>query len=148
MPPKRRSTGRTTSTPNTIQSTLTFHGRPTKVTKPSSTAAGKDLLSKKSSKTSLRSESSKPSPVTQGAEAELSRPVTPTPLTTSPSPTLAPTTLETAIQERSAQEALSPPTDEETAARKLSEARIKKYWGAKEEARLAPRIHQKELSLY
>lgn len=38
--------------------------------------------------------------------------------------------------------------DEEAQARKISDAQIKKYWRAKEQERLAPRVHQEDLTLY
>lgn len=38
--------------------------------------------------------------------------------------------------------------DEEAQARKITDAQIKKYWRAKEQERLAPRVHQEELGLY
>lgn len=38
--------------------------------------------------------------------------------------------------------------DEEVAARKISEARINKYWRQKEQERKAPRVHQQDLSVH
>jgi len=38
--------------------------------------------------------------------------------------------------------------DEEQQARKISDAQIKRYWRAKEQERLAPRVHQEDLTVY
>ncbi len=133
MPPKRRSSGN--AVPKPSQSTLTFHGRPSKVTKPSVTPAGKS--------------SSKASTVPDTLLA--------TPSITSISPTATspdtPPTSERAIVEQAQEDAAkaaarTQASPEEEAARKVSAAQIKAYWRAKEQARKAPRVHQADLSLH
>lgn len=39
-------------------------------------------------------------------------------------------------------------SDEQERARKISDAQIKKYWREKEQERLAPRVHQEDLTIY
>lgn len=59
-----------------------------------------------------------------------------------------PTTAESSIIEQAETEAKAPLTTEEEQAQSVSEAQIKKFWLAKEKARLAPRVHQEGLSLH
>ncbi|KAF1817532.1 hypothetical protein P152DRAFT_427452 [Eremomyces bilateralis CBS 781.70] len=117
MPPKRRAaSGRTASN----QSTLTFNGRSSKVSKPGKSVPGKDAIVKpKSIETPIRIE-----PVNE-----------------------EPTTRENALIEQVVAEAKKELTPEEEEANKISEAQIKKYWREKEQARKTPRVHQQELSL-
>jgi DNA polymerase delta subunit 4 len=126
MPPKRRTSG---ITPKAQQSTLAFHGASNKVTKSGTRAQNAkknltDLSTTKKSKSSVVD-------VDTVDDAE-------------------PTTAEAAIieqteQEVVAQKAISTPEEDE--ARGISDARIKKYWAEKENARIAPRVHQENLSL-
>lgn len=127
MPPKRRVSG---PAAKSQQSTLAFHGGANKVTKPGARAQDikKNILSKSTTKT-IKSEAIDLEPVEEAN----------------------PTTVEADIidqveKEVAAQETEGNPEDE--AARRTSEATIKKYWSAKEKQRLAPRVHQDELSLH
>ncbi|OCK90375.1 uncharacterized protein K441DRAFT_643633 [Cenococcum geophilum 1.58] len=128
MPPKRRSSG--PATRSSTQSTLAFHGATNKVTKPTSGTRSqkKDSLAH---------------PISSLQKADLSAP-------SDPEPT-SPTTVEAAILEQAAQEAAAQAvalTPEEEEASHVTEARIKKYWAAKEDARMAPRVHQQALGLH
>ena len=123
MPPKRRSSGPGTKSQ---QSTLAFHGTSNKVTKAGPRAQNaKDLL----------------------AETE-TKDVKPT---VDEIDTTEPTTVEAAIidqteKEVEAQQIESTPEEEQ--ASRITDAAIKKYWAAKEKQRVAPRIHQQDLSLH
>jgi DNA polymerase delta subunit 4 len=123
MPPKRRVSGPATKSQ---QSTLAFHGASNKVTKSGVKAQGaKDNLLETKIKDA-------------------------TPQIVDISDT-GPTTIEADIikqteQEVKAQEVESTP--EEDKARRISDAAIKRYWAAKEKQRIAPRVHQGELSLH
>jgi DNA polymerase delta subunit 4 len=124
MPPKRRTSGPATKSQ---QSTLAFHGASNKVTKAGIRApdAKKNVLSEVATK-----KESKPEVVEIVDE---------------------PTTAEAALidqikEEVEVQQAQSTPEEDE--ARKMSDAAIKKYWAAKEKERVAPRVHQEDLSLH
>ncbi|OCL10357.1 hypothetical protein AOQ84DRAFT_374990 [Glonium stellatum] len=128
MPPKRRASG--PSTRSSTQSTLAFHGATNKVTKPTTSTRSqkKDSLAH---------------PISSLQKPDLSAP-------TSPDAT-SPTTAEAAILEQAAQEAAAQavaPTAQEEEASHITQARIKKYWAAKEKARMAPRVHQEALGLH
>lgn len=125
MPPKRRSTG---ATPKSQQSTLAFHGASNKVTKPGTRAS--------SAKKSLLTESAKKDAKPDFAVVDTREED-------------EPTTAEAAIIEQTEQVQLqTQSTPEEDEARRITDARIKKYWAAKERERLAPRVHQNDLSLH
>jgi DNA polymerase delta subunit 4 len=123
MPPKRRVSGPATKSQ---QSTLAFHGASNKVTKSGVKAQGaKDNLLETKIKDATPE-------IVDISDTE-------------------PTTIEADIikqteQEVKAQEVESTP--EEDKARRISDAAIKKYWAAKERQRIAPRVHQGELSLH
>jgi len=124
MPPKRRVSGPATKSQ---QSTLAFHGASNKVTKAGARAqsAKKNVLEDVATKKETKPE------VIEVIEE--------------------PTTTEAAIidqtkEEVKAQQVQSTP--EEDQARKISDAALKKYWSAKEKQRMAPRVHQQELSLH
>jgi DNA polymerase delta subunit 4 len=124
MPPKRRTSGPATKSQ---QSTLAFHGASNKVTKAGIRApnAKQNVLSEVATK-----KESKPEVVEIVDE---------------------PTTAEAALidqtkEEVEVQQAQSTPEEDE--ARKISDAAIKKYWTAKEKQRVAPRVHQEDLSLH
>lgn len=124
MPPKRRAAGMATKSQ---QSTLAFHGASNKVTKPNAKYQG----AKKSLVTPAK---------VQAIEKEVIE-----------IPESEPTTAEAAIieqteQEVEAQQAESTP--DEDAARRISDAAIKRYWTAKEKQRKAPRVHQQGLSIH
>ncbi|CAA9964851.1 hypothetical protein CFE70_008109 [Pyrenophora teres f. teres 0-1] len=123
MPPKRKVTG---PVAKSQQSTLAFHGSSNKVTK-----SGIKAPDAKQNIVEAKTKHVEPE-IVQVSETE-------------------PTTMEVAIieqteQEVKAQQAESTP--EEDGARRISDAAIKKYWAAKEKQRLAPRVHQGDLSLH
>ncbi|KAF1928139.1 uncharacterized protein M421DRAFT_421319 [Didymella exigua CBS 183.55] len=127
MPPKRRVSG---PTAKSQQSTLAFHGGANKVTKPGARAqdAKKDVLLKSATK------------ATQAEVIDLET-----------VDEVKPTTVEADIigqveKEVAAQKVETAPEDE--AARRITDSTIKKYWAAKENQRLAPRVHQNDLSLH
>jgi len=159
MPPKRRSTGRNATTTRQ-QSTLSFHGKANKVTKPGQSLLGKSGKTKKDP-IALEDEIST-TDVKDEAQPDLEEP----------------TTAEKVIQQQTATEAdalhdrstkvedvlggrAEPSTvgatggkgsgwvgDEEEKARKVSDAQIKRYWQDKESQRLVPRVHQEDLGLH
>jgi DNA polymerase delta subunit 4 len=140
MPPKRasaRNAGKAT------QSTLAFHGASNKVVKSNNrTATPKDILDKPVSKTpevKVPDVASIPIPV-EPEEA------TPEPATPEPATTKDADIIQQTEQEIAAQKVSSPPEDEE--ARRLSNAKIKQYWQAKEKERKVPRVHQQDLDLH
>ncbi|KAF2816242.1 DNA polymeras-like protein delta subunit 4 [Mytilinidion resinicola] len=125
MPPKRR----TSAGPRApAQSTLAFHGTINKVTKPTT--------GPRSAKSHLKVDdilnaSTKP-------EASDISEIEPD----------APTIIQQTVAEIPAPVKPAAQLNAEREARKVSEARIKKYWAAKEKGRLAPRVHQEELGLH
>lgn len=127
MPPKRRVSG---PTAKSQQSTLAFHGGANKVTK-----AG------------ARTQDAKKSPLSKSA----TKAIKPEVINLETVEEAKPTTVEADITEQiekevAAQKAESNPEDE--AAKRITDAAIKKYWAAKEKQRLAPRVHQDDLSLH
>jgi DNA polymerase delta subunit 4 len=127
MPPKRIASG---PKAKSHQSTLAFHGTSNKVTKSGNRAqiAKKNLIDEPVTKTSTPEVAD----VSVTEEAE-------------------PSTAEAAIIEQTEQELVAQQaksTPEEDEARKLSEARIKKYWTDKEKKRAAPRVHQEDLTVH
>ncbi|KAJ4368274.1 hypothetical protein N0V83_006630 [Neocucurbitaria cava] len=124
MPPKRRSTGPATKAQ---QSTLAFHGASNKVTKAGARAQG--------AKKNLPDQSSTKDAKPEVIEIEDSEP----------------TTAETAIIDQTEQEIKAQQVDstpEEDQARRVTDAAIKKYWAAKEKQRMAPRVHQQDLTVH
>lgn len=123
MPPKRRSSGPATKSQ---QSTLAFHGASNKVTKagPRAPAGKKNVISDIAPKKEVKSE------VIDIVEE--------------------PTTVEAAIIDQTTEEVEAQPesTPEDIEARRITDAAIKKYWTAKEKQRMAPRVHQQDLSLH
>jgi DNA polymerase delta subunit 4 len=109
------------------QSTLAFHGKSAKVTKPGSGAAGK-------AKTALKEESAEPVDLTLDSQEEVKEE--------------EPTTADLSLAEQAEAEAKAPLTTEEEEAGAVKEAQIRKYWREKEAVRKAPRIHQEDLSLH
>lgn len=123
MPPKRRASGPATKS---SQSTLAFHGASNKVTKPGVKSQGtkKDILDAVATK-----KESRPEIIDLIDE---------------------PTTAEAAIIDQTKEEVKAQTvqsTLEEDQARRISDAALKKYWSAKEKQRMAPRVHQQDLSL-
>lgn len=127
MPPKRRTSG---TTSKSHQSTLAFHGASNKVTKSGTRAqnAKKNIIDQ---------------PAAKDTKPEVANVVT--------TDSTEPTTAEAAIIEQTEQEVVAQQitsTPEEDEARKISEAKIKKYWADKEEERKAFRVHQNDLSIH
>lgn len=173
MPPKRRTAPRTTSTATRQQSTLSFNGKASRVTKSSQQQPGKTLDSKKKDLLFDEAVSRTDSPPDNDDDEtdviELSS---------------EPTTAEKAIEQQAAvethaleqAEALTAGSktedvlggrahtsdvgvvggpvgsgwvgDEETRARKITETQIKKFWREKENDRLVPRVHQEDLGVH
>lgn len=127
---KRRISGEPTAASKTkakSQSTLAFHGKFNKVTKP-----GSNLPSNKTKK-----------------DLALLDPIEPVDLAAEAYPDLKePTTAELSIAEQARSEAKAPLTPEEEEASQVREAQIEKYWKEKESVRKAPRVHQEGLSLH
>ena len=123
MPPKRRTSG---ITPKSHQSTLAFHGSSNKVTKAGARA--------QTAKKNLNDE-----PAARSAKVDIEE--------ISAGDDDVPTTAEAAMIEPIKPEVVAS-TPEEDEARKISDARIRKYWTEKERLRKAPRVHQKDLSLH
>jgi len=128
MPPTRRST--TKAPPNANQRTLSFNN----TTKISKTSHSHNAEAKKSSAASSLPSKPKPSssPLALGH-----------PTTSSTLPALS----STPASKPEAHTSTATATPEEILASKISDAKIKQYWQAREELRLAPRVHQKELSV-
>lgn len=164
MAPKRKSTApRTASRQSSQQATLSFHGKPNKITK--SSGRQQDKVSKK--------------------DPALVEDVVRTDVLAEAQPDLdEPTTAQEVIENQATEEVevLKDPLehdgeatteeivlggraqesdvgalggkgagwvgDEEEQARKVSDTQIKRYWRAKEQERLAPRVHQEDLSVY
>jgi DNA polymerase delta subunit 4 len=130
MPPKRRTSG---SAPKTQQSTLAFHGAANKVTKAGIRApiGKKNVISEPVVKDVIKTDIEEPEAAKETAKKA------------------APTTVEAGIIAQAEQEVAVQqvaPTPEEAAARKITDAKIEKYWsitGGKSE-RL--RVHQEDLS--
>lgn len=129
MPPKRRASG---IAPKAQQSTLAFHGNANKVTKAGARApAGKkSIVSEPAVKKATKIDIDVVEPET-AKEA-------------------APTTVEAGIIEQAEQEVAVQqvaPAPEEVAARKITDARIKKYWSVTGGKSEKSRVHQKDLSM-
>jgi DNA polymerase delta subunit 4 len=124
MPPKRRASGPATKSQ---QSTLAFHGASNKVTK-----SGVKAQSAKNNLLETNIKDATPEIV------DISD--------TEPTTIIEADIFKQTEQEVKAQEVESTP--EEDKARRISDAAIKKYWAAKERQRIAPRVHQGELSLH
>jgi DNA polymerase delta subunit 4 len=126
MAPKRRSsTGPAKA--SATQSTLAFHGSSNKITKPTALPrSAKSHTKIDDIPTSIKTE--EPS---VKAEPEVDEVIIQAPAVAVPAPSKSDKQLEA-----------------EKEARKVSEARIKKYWTAKEKTRMAPRVHQEDLSLH
>lgn len=160
MPPKRRSVG-SRNAPPAQQSTLSFHGKQSRVTKPSASHP-----SKKTKQDPALADDIVRTHVKPEAEPEVDEP----------------TTAEKAIDDQVRQEMAPDPLDvndegitatdvlggragksetgavggrgtgwvgeEEQIARKMTDVQIKRYWRQKEQERLAPRVHQQDLTTY
>ncbi|KAJ4989130.1 DNA polymerase delta [Stagonosporopsis vannaccii] len=127
MPPKRRVSG---PAAKSQQSTLAFHGGANKVTKAGARAqdAKKNVLSRSATK------AIKPEVI----NLEIVEDTKPT--------TVEADIIDQVEKEIAAQRVESNPEDD--AARRITDSAIKKYWASKEKQRLAPRVHQGDLSLH
>jgi DNA polymerase delta subunit 4 len=157
MPPKRR-----TSTPRAAQrqqATLSFGGK-SKVTKPTSPRNAKskkdpeqfEELLATSIKNDPTSEIEEPTTaekaITEQVKAEVATLEDPLQTTTSKT--------EDVLGGRAAQSEVGATGgkgsgwigDEESRARKMTTAQVNKYWRAKEAERMAPRVHQQDLSTH
>jgi DNA polymerase delta subunit 4 len=163
MAPKRRASDRTASA-SRQQSTLSFNGKNTRVTKPShqSLQNGKNLEAEKKEilldEALSRASSTQPEDVTQK----------PKETTTTNKATKQQDDAEVEIltsgskvedvvggrTQTSDVGAVGGPVssgwvgDEEARARKMSEAQIKKFWREQESLRLVPRVHQEDLDVH
>jgi DNA polymerase delta subunit 4 len=123
MAPKRRASGPAAKS----QSTLAFHGASNKVTK-----AGTRVPDVKNSLL---------------AETATKKDVKPDIIEIEDAPTNAEAAIVAqTVNEVAAQQVESSPEDD--AARRISDAQIRKYWAAKEKLRMAPRVHQGDLDLH
>lgn len=127
MPPKRRTSG---TAPKSQQSTLAFHGAANKVTKAGTRApsAKKNLISE---------------PIVKDIKPEVDE------LDTADE--AQPTTVEAAIIEQTEQEVAAQKvalTPEEVTAKRITDARIKKYWLARGGKNEKLKVHQKDLSMH
>jgi DNA polymerase delta subunit 4 len=59
-----------------------------------------------------------------------------------------PTTVEADVIGQVEKDVAAESTPEEEAAKRITDAAIKKYWASKEKQRLAQRVHQQELNVY
>lgn len=155
MPPKR-STRTASRTPSAQQSKLSFHGRPNKVTKQSNLQQSKQ--SKKDPalvEDVVQSESEvkdEPEVIDVATEEQDDEGAAPDPLQSTSEPTKTEDVLGGRAQESDAGAVGGRGSgwvaDEEEQARKISDAQIKQYWRRKEQERLAPRVHQEDLTVY
>lgn len=163
MAPKRKSAApRTSSRQSSQQSTLSFHGKNNRVTKPSTP---QEIKAEKKDPALVESvvradKKTEPSPdqdeSTQDAPEHEAQPTQTEALADPLKQSGQPTKTEDVLGGRAPQSdsgALGGKgsgwvSDEEQQARKVSETQIKQYWRAKEQERLAPRLHQEEMSVY
>lgn len=130
MPPKRRTSG---IAPKTQQSTLAFHGAANKVTKAGVRApiGKKQVISEPVAKDVIKIDIEEPETAKETAKE------------------VAPTTVEAGIIAQAEQEVAVQqvaPTPEEAAARKITDARIEKYWSVTGGKSEKLRVHQEDLS--
>lgn len=161
MPPKRRSqVSRTSSTGQ--QSTLSFHGKQNRVTKPSSTQQAKSAKKEQSLvKDVVDIETHRDEDEDNTADAAIKQQAE----QEAPALDAAPDPLDSKGYAASTEDVLggrAPQSemgaiggkgsgwvdDEENQARKITDTQIKRYWRQKEQERLAPRVHQEDLGVY
>jgi len=130
MPSTRRKPGNPTSAAR-AQQPLSFNSRSNKITKPSVTAASKNIDKVNTKKLAEAAEKSSPSPAVEDVDVQV---------------TEQPTTAELAIRSQ-AETGKKERADAESRASKVTDAQIKRYWKKKEEERKAPRVHQQGLSV-
>lgn len=159
MPPKRRS--QVSRTSSTGQSTLSFHGKQNKVTKsgvPQNTKSTKkaEALAKNVVDIETKTDDEE---TTADAAIQQQTQQEATTVDTVDDPIDSKgykTTTEDVLGGRAKQSDLGAlggkgsgwVADEEEQARKISDTQIKRYWRQKEQERLAPRVHQEDLSVY
>ncbi|KAI6901437.1 hypothetical protein KC318_g8112 [Hortaea werneckii] len=164
MAPKRKSAAPRTSSrqSSSQQSTLSFHGKNNRVTKPSTP---QEIKPEKKDPALLESvvradEKAHPSPdqdeSTQDAIEHEAQPTQAEALDDPLKQSGEPTKTEDVLGGRALQSDSGAVggkgsgwvSDEEQQARKVSETQIKRYWRAKEQERLAPRLHQEDMTVY
>lgn len=160
MPPKRRSQVSRTSSSGQ-QSTLSFHGKHNKVTKPSAAqqtkaakkeqALSKDVVDIETpidDETTTADEAIQQQTKQEAATVDAA----PDPLDSQGTVTSREVVLGGRAQQSDAGALGGKGSgwvgDEEEQARKVSDTQIKRYWRQKEQQRLAPRVHQEDLSVY
>lgn len=177
MPPKRRTTDRTTSA-SRQQSTLSFNGKTSRVTKASQQHQqhGKDLDKKKELLFDEAVVSRTDVPDEDDDVVELATKPTTADKAIEQQAAVETRALEKAASVKKSEEVLTGGSkmedvlggraqtsdvgavggpvgsgwvgDEETRARKITETQIKKFWREKESDRLVPRVHQQDLGVH
>nr|POF14987.1 dna polymerase delta subunit 4 [Quercus suber] len=159
MAPKRRSAGARNASASQ-QATLSFHGKQNKITKPSTTQQGKEVkkdpalteeIAVANAPHEVAVEQERPTAAEKVIEQQAQHEAAPDPLETSDEQVTA-TDVLGGLANLSDGGAVGGRGDgwvgeEEQRARKTSEAQIRKYWRRKEEERLAPRVHQQDLTI-
>ncbi|MCJ1435258.1 hypothetical protein MMC27_004630 [Xylographa pallens] len=130
MPATRRKSGNTTSAARS-QQPLSFNARSNKITKPSVSAASKNLDKANTKQLAEAAEIASPSPAAEEVDIQIKE---------------QPTTAELAIRSQVEAEKKER-SDAEAKATKITDAQVKRYWKKKEEERKAPRVHQQGLSV-
>lgn len=162
MPPKRKSAPHPASRQSSQQATLSFHGKPNKITKPASpkhAKAKKDaVLEEAIARADVKAEAEPDSEERPTAEEAIAQQAADEaaalddPLKADKEPIKTEDVLGGRAQQSDAGalggNGAGWADDEQVRARKITDAQIKKYWRAKEEQRLAPRLHQEDMSLY
>ncbi|TKA37747.1 hypothetical protein B0A54_09749 [Friedmanniomyces endolithicus] len=165
MPPKRKSSGPRavpTRTPSNPQSTLSFHGKQNKVTKPGVAPVTKQLkkdpaLLEEIARTEIKTDST-PEPkesttasaaITQRSDEEAQNLAAPSPHPAAdPLDTLGGRAQTSDVGAAGGKTGAGWLADEEAQARSVTETQIKQYWRQKEAMRLAPRVHQEGMTVY
>lgn len=171
MPPKRRSTTRTASNPQQQQSTLSFNGKSSRVTKTQQKpqqgkeldAQKKELLLDSAAQTTEIDHPSPSEPTTADKAISQQADVEARALSAASNTKAKPEDESTSVSKT--EDVLggrAQPSDvgavgglagsgwvgdEEAQARKITESQIKKFWREKESERLVPRVHQEDLSV-
>lgn len=166
MPPKRGRSGGARTAPTRQQSTLSFHGKQNRVTKPSAAQHAKstkkdpalveDIVRtdvKAEAEPDLEEPTTAEKAIAQQVEDEASTLDTvPDPLKVNGHATKIEDVLGGRAQESDVGAVGGKGSgwvgDEESRARKISDTQIKKYWREKEQERLAPRVHQQDLTVF
>lgn len=165
MPPKRKSTG-SRAAPPSQQSTLSFHGKQNKVTKLGSAKHAKDRKKdpalvedivrteiKAEAEPDLEEPTTAEKAIQQQSEHEAATlDSTPDPLQHDGDDVKTADVLGGVAQANDAGAVGGKGSgwvgDEAVDARKITDTQIKRYWREKENERLAPRVHQEDLTVY